>query len=393
MKDIENSIMYKEGNILKNRIEELNKKVKTASKEAKEFIEKDIRKYEYALKGENKVVNALMNSNIPMLILHDLNIQYKDHRVQIDFMLITRRNYYILECKNTYGNILVDNDGNFYRTYYGKKVGIYNPIDKLDRNIDTIKLYLNDHSTFLEKLILNKAYDNFYHGLVVLSNENTIVDTKSAPRDVKNKIVRVDKLVDYIKKIEKNSTEFSSMDDIIKESADRILSLCIDEDIIDDINETNVVSREKLFDLNEIIKNKLKNYRNYKAKQLNYKPYYIFNDKIFTPSYKELDKWISKNVREIFTNRLYYWYNEFEENIPKPSLRLRKMTTRWGVCNTKSKVITLNTELFKYDIECLDYVVIHELSHLVHANHSKEFWNVVSKYCPNYKILRNKLKD
>ena len=69
------------------------------------------------------------------------------------------------------------------------------------------------------------------------------------------------------------------------------------------------------------------------------------------------------------------------------------MTTRWGVCNTKSKVITLNTELFKYDIECLDYVVIHELSHLVHANHSKEFWNVVSKYCPNYKILRNKLND
>ena len=69
------------------------------------------------------------------------------------------------------------------------------------------------------------------------------------------------------------------------------------------------------------------------------------------------------------------------------------MTSRWGVCNTKSKVITLNTELFKYDIECLDYVVIHELSHLVHANHSKEFWNVVSKYCPNYKILRNKLKD
>ena len=280
MKDIENSIMYKEGTILKNRIEELNKKIKGASKEAKEFIEKDIRKYEYALRGENKVINALMNSNIPMLILHDLNIVYKDHRVQIDFMLITRKNYYILECKNTYGNILIDNNGNFYRTYYGKKVGIYNPLDKLDRNIDTIKLYLNDHSTFLEKLILNKAYDDFYHGVVVLSNENTIVDTKSAPRDVKNRIVRVDKLVDYIKKIEKNSTEFSSMDDIIKESADRILSLCIDEDIVDDINETKAVSREKLFDLNEIIKNKLKNYRNYKAKQLNYKPYYIFNDKV-----------------------------------------------------------------------------------------------------------------
>ena len=69
------------------------------------------------------------------------------------------------------------------------------------------------------------------------------------------------------------------MDDIIKESADRILSLCINEDIVDEINETEVVSSEKLFDLNEIIKNKLKNYRNYKSKELNYKPYYIFNDK------------------------------------------------------------------------------------------------------------------
>ena len=70
------------------------------------------------------------------------------------------------------------------------------------------------------------------------------------------------------------------MDDIIKESADRILSLCIDEDIVDDINETSVVSREKLFVLNDIIKNKLKNYRNYKSTQLNYKPYYIFSDKV-----------------------------------------------------------------------------------------------------------------
>lgn len=119
----------------------------------------------------------------------------------------------------------------------------------------------------------------------------------------------------------------------------------------------------------------------------------IANDKIFAPSYKELEKWLNKNIREIFTNRLNYWYNEFEENIPKPSLKLRKMTTRWGVCNTKNKCITLNIELFKYDKECLDYVIVHELSHLVYPNHSKSFWNVVSKYCPNYKILRNKLKD
>ena len=178
MDNIDKAIIYKEGNTLQKRVEDLNKEIKTATKEEKIFIEKNIKKYEYAIKGENKIINALMNSNIPMLILHDLNIAYKDYKAQIDFMIITKRNYYILECKNTYGNILVDSNGNFFRTYYGKKVGIYNPIDKLDRNIDIIKAYLYDHSDFLEKLILNKSYDNFYHGIIVLSNENVVVDMK-----------------------------------------------------------------------------------------------------------------------------------------------------------------------------------------------------------------------
>ena len=115
--------------------------------------------------------------------------------------------------------------------------------------------------------------------------------------------------------------------------------------------------------------------------------------KVFLNKKLDIDKWYKKQAKVIFKEHLDNIYNRYSEKIPYPDLRIRKMTTRWGVCNTKSKVITLNTELFKYDIKCLDYVVIHELSHLVHANHSKEFWNVVSKYCPNYKILRNKLKD
>ena len=69
------------------------------------------------------------------------------------------------------------------------------------------------------------------------------------------------------------------------------------------------------------------------------------------------------------------------------------MKTRWGVCYRKSKTITLNTRLLEYDISCLDYVIIHELSHFIHPNHSKEFWKLVSKYCNNYKDMRKKLKD
>lgn len=62
MNNIDKAIMYKEGNTLQKRVEELTKQIKTATKEAKIFIEKDIKKYEYAIKGENKIINTLMNT-------------------------------------------------------------------------------------------------------------------------------------------------------------------------------------------------------------------------------------------------------------------------------------------------------------------------------------------
>lgn len=119
----------------------------------------------------------------------------------------------------------------------------------------------------------------------------------------------------------------------------------------------------------------------------------LVNNKIYVLNKKELDKYLNKKIQEIFKERLDYWYNVFEEKIPIPNLKIRKMTSRWGVCNLKNKNVTLNYNLYKYDIECLDYVIIHELSHFIHPNHSKDFWNLVSKYCSNYKLLRKKLKE
>lgn len=108
---------------------------------------------------------------------------------------------------------------------------------------------------------------------------------------------------------------------------------------------------------------------------------------------KVLCKWLDKYIHTIFYSHLMYWYDNFEESIPLPTLKIRKMRTRWGVCNTKKHTITLNSELYKYDLECLDYVVIHELSHLIEGNHSRIFWSIVEKYCPNYKEIKKKLKE
>ena len=119
----------------------------------------------------------------------------------------------------------------------------------------------------------------------------------------------------------------------------------------------------------------------------------INTNNIVVKNEKELNKYLDSLVKELFSKHLNIWYNRFEENIPTPNLKIRKMTSRWGVCNTKKNNITLNYYLYRYDLECLDYVIVHELSHFLEGNHSKSFWKVVEKYYPNYKEIRKKLRS
>ncbi len=119
----------------------------------------------------------------------------------------------------------------------------------------------------------------------------------------------------------------------------------------------------------------------------------IDESKIYTKDDKTLDKYLYKYIKNTYEERLNYWYNSFEEEIPIPNLKIRKMTSRWGVCNIKNHNVTLNLELSKYKREALDYVIVHELSHFIHPNHSKNFWLLVGKYYPKYKEVRKYLKN
>ena len=119
----------------------------------------------------------------------------------------------------------------------------------------------------------------------------------------------------------------------------------------------------------------------------------IIDKRIYTNDSKMLDKYILSEALIIFKKELDIIYNDFEEKIPYPVLKIRRMKTRWGVCNRKTNTVTLNLELIKYDTSKLKYVIVHELSHFVHFNHSKSFWTLVSKYTPNYKKIRKELKE
>lgn len=78
-------------------------------------------------------------------------------------------------------------------------------------------------------------------------------------------------------------------------------------------------------------------------------------------------------------------------NLNYEEIRFRKMKSRWGSCSSK-KILTFNTELIKIKKELIDYVIVHELAHLKHMNHSKEFHMLVEKYFPNSKKYRQELK-
>ena len=117
------------------------------------------------------------------------------------------------------------------------------------------------------------------------------------------------------------------------------------------------------------------------------------NGKIYVKDEKTLEKWLKKETKRIFLERLEYNYNLFDEDIPFPKLKIRSMKTRWGVCNKRDNSVTLNSKLIKYSLHEIDYVIIHELSHFVHFDHSKEFWETVRMHMPDYKKAVAILKE
>ncbi len=124
---------------------------------------------------------------------------------------------------------------------------------------------------------------------------------------------------------------------------------------------------------------------------------YIDGDKIIINSEKEENdflkqkylEFLREKAEEVFSSVLYEMYNIMKnEGLPKPKLSIRNMKTRWGTCNIKTAVITLNLQLMKTDVECIRQVAAHELVHFKIKNHSKEFYSLLEKYIPNWKELK-----
>jgi predicted metal-dependent hydrolase len=105
-----------------------------------------------------------------------------------------------------------------------------------------------------------------------------------------------------------------------------------------------------------------------------------------------LDAWYMRQARRRFSERLDACWASFPANgRPRPALRVRHMRSRWGSMSPGGSM-SLRVDLIRAPEECLDYVIVHELCHLVHPHHGREFWALVERYVPDWKDRRRRLE-
>lgn len=102
-------------------------------------------------------------------------------------------------------------------------------------------------------------------------------------------------------------------------------------------------------------------------------------------------KYIRKELFRILID-LNKRYGQMTGHMPI-QIKIRKMKTLWGSCNINKKTITYNMNLIEKPMKAIEYVVLHEISHLQYPNHQKEFWNYIEKFMPDWKYRKNLLKN
>ena len=102
-----------------------------------------------------------------------------------------------------------------------------------------------------------------------------------------------------------------------------------------------------------------------------------------------LEEWYRSQLKIIVSKYINKWENIM--NVSVSEFGIKKMKTKWGTCNIEAKRIWINLELAKKPIECLEYIVVHEMIHLFERNHNTRFVALMDNYLPNWRELKVEL--
>ena len=204
------------------------------------------------LEGENEILYQLKKSNIGMFVLHDVNIEYEDLKAQIDFIIVTPWCCYFIECKNLLGNITVNEKGDFIREYKFKghsvKKGMESPYRQVQAQRDVYKKIWFKLQGKLKSFLFEKSFDDLHRILVVAANGENILNTKSAPKEMRNNVIKADALIRKLE-YDRDHSEKDLWDNKkqMEEWANHFLHLNVNKENREKIIEENVAKEEQHF--------------------------------------------------------------------------------------------------------------------------------------------------
>jgi len=104
---------------------------------------------------------------------------------------------------------------------------------------------------------------------------------------------------------------------------------------------------------------------------------------------RALQRWYRQQLKELLAPRIEKWQQSL--GVQLAEYRVKRMKTKWGTCNAKARRIWLNLELVKKPIGCLEYIIVHELVHLVERHHNDRFISILDEHMPRWRSFRDAL--
>ena len=181
-----------------------------------ERLERDIALLRGGITGERRVAFELKNAHYPLVFVHDLNLELEDVSAQVDFLVISPSNAFVVECKNLVGDIEIQADGSFVRTFgHGsrrRREGIYSPVTQNAGHVELMKAIICAENGRLLSRLLGGALDTYFQSIVVLANDKSLLHMENAPKDVQAQVVRCDQLISHIKKLDRENRKKNGKD-------------------------------------------------------------------------------------------------------------------------------------------------------------------------------------
>lgn len=279
------TIIYKEHSDLQNKYDAL-KKLNEEFPNNEELLS-TLYIVKKGLDGENEISYQLKKANIGMYVLRDIKVKYEDLTAQIDYVIITSVYTYYVECKNLVGDITVTDKGDFIRefTINGKKIrkGMYSPLRQVEAQREVIRKIWESKSSLIKKFFASKNFEYFRRVFVVAANQDTILNTTRAPKEIKHKILRADALVRQIEYDlnHRSGDEYSKSKKEMESMAQSYINLSIKEEINYYEYYKNKYCNKIKQNINDDLKDRLIELRRKRANEMNIPAYYVFtNDEL-----------------------------------------------------------------------------------------------------------------